>query len=71
MILLIVYCVFLYLFGFYALHQTLQETGELSVMDIIMVTCAPVTMFTVMVTHLLSHIVDLDMVVYRQGGREM
>ncbi len=71
MTLLIVYCVFLYLFGFFALYQTLQETGELSVMDVIMAVCAPVTMLTVMVTHLLSHIVDLDMVVFRKGGKEM
>lgn len=66
MILLLVYCLCLYLFGFYAMHQTYLEEGEITIMDILMVIMSPVSMLTVMITHLLSHVVDLDQVIIRK-----
>lgn len=66
MILLLVYCIGLYLFGLYAMFQTYQEEGELTVMDFLMVIMSPVSMLTVMITHLLSNLVDLDAVIIRK-----
>ncbi len=70
MIVLIVYCLFTYIFGAVAIYDSYHHDRMLKGIDLLMFLMAPISMTNVVMIHLLSHVVNLDAVIIEKPMTE-
>ena len=54
------YCVLMYIFGLFVLYVEYTEAGVITIVDIVMLLFAPMTMFSALVIKFLSNFIDID-----------